>query len=373
MAYELTLHDLGEGLTEAEVIAWLVAVGEPVKAGDALVEVETAKTTAEITAPRDGVLLHQGAAPGATLEVGRLLAVIGDPGESWSPQGMAAAAASVTTLPAAAQVTAPVKAMPVVRKVAADLGVDLAAVEGTGPGGAITRADVERAAAALAGTPLAPEPPGEAMSATRRAIAAHLTRSWTEIPHVTVWGPANAARLLGARADAGAGPLEAWLAAALLPVLADFPDCNATFDGTNLHRSKEVHLGLAVDTAAGLMVPVVKDAHARSHDDLAAEIERLVAAAADRTLTPADVTGATVTLSNVGAVGGGYGTPIIPHGTTTIVSVGRAKDDVVVVGGQAAVAPVFPVAVSFDHRVIDGATGSRFLNAVIDRIERFGG
>ncbi len=185
MAYELTLHDLGEGLTEAEVIAWLVAVGEPVRAGDALVEVETAKTTAEITAPRDGVLLHQGAAPGATLAVGRLLAVIGDPGESWSPQDVTTTVAPGSTpAPATDSKTATsVKAMPVVRKRAADLGVDLAAVVGTGPGGAITRDDVERAASAPAATP-----GGEPLSATRRAIAAHLTRSWTEIPHVTVWG-----------------------------------------------------------------------------------------------------------------------------------------------------------------------------------------
>jgi pyruvate dehydrogenase E2 component (dihydrolipoamide acetyltransferase) len=370
MAYELTLHDLGEGLTEGEVITWLVAVGEPVKAGDVLVEVETAKTTAEITAPRDGVLLHQGAASGATLAVGRLLAVIGDPGESWSPQGVTTTVAPGSTPAPATDSTAatPVKAMPVVRKRAADLGVDLAAVVGTGPGGAITRDDVERAASAPAAAP-----GGEPLSATRRAIAAHLTRSWAEIPHVTVWGPADATRLLAARRDGGGGPLEAWLAAALLPALADFPDCNATFDGAILRHSTEVNLGLAVDTAAGLIVPVVKDAGARSQEDLATEIERLIAAATGRALTPADVSGATVTLSNVGAVGGGYGTPIIPHGTTTIVSVGRAKDEVVVVDGAAAVAPVFPVAVSFDHRVIDGAAGSRFLNAFVDRIEAFGG
>ena len=106
MAYELTLHDLGEGLTEAEVIAWLVAVGEPVRVGDALVEVETAKTTAEITAPRDGILLHQGAAPGATLAVGRLLAVIGDPGESWSPQDVTTTVAPGSS-PAPATAAAP--------------------------------------------------------------------------------------------------------------------------------------------------------------------------------------------------------------------------------------------------------------------------
>jgi pyruvate dehydrogenase E2 component (dihydrolipoamide acetyltransferase) len=297
-----------------------------------------------------------------------LLAVIGDPGESWAPDGAptpVAGASTATPAPDAAA-PAPVKAMPVVRKRAADLGVDLAAVVGTGPGGAITRDDVERAASAPAATPA-----GEPLSATRRAIAAHLSRSWAEIPHVTVWGPANAARLLAARRDGGGGPLEVWLAAALLPLLADFPDCNATFDGSNLRRSDEVHLGLAVDTPAGLVVPVVEEAHARSHEDLATEVERLIAAAADRSLTPADVTGATITLSNVGAVGGGYGTPIIPHGTTTIVSVGRARDEVVVVDGAVAVAPMFPVAVSIDHRVIDGAAGSRFLNAFVAAIETF--
>jgi pyruvate dehydrogenase E2 component (dihydrolipoamide acetyltransferase) len=352
----------------------LVDVGEPVKSGDVLVEVETAKTTAEITAPRDGVLLHQGASPGTTLAVGRLLAVIGDPGESWAPDGAPTPVAKASTpAPATgAAVPVPVKAMPVVRKRAADLGVDLAALVGTGPGGAITRDDVERAASAPTATPAsAATSEGEPLSATRRAIAAHLSRSWAEIPHVTVWGPANAARLLAARRDGGGGPLEVWLAAALLPLLADFPDCNATFDGSNLRRSDEVHLGLAVDTPAGLVVPVVEEAHARSHEDLATEVERLIAAAADRSLTPADVTGATITLSNVGAVGGGYGTPIIPHGTTTIVSVGRARDEVVVVDGAVAVAPMFPVAVSIDHRVIDGAAGSRFLNAFVAAIETF--
>jgi len=373
MAYELTLHDLGEGLTEAEVITWLVAVGEPVTAGQPMVEVETAKTAAEITAPRDGVLLHQGAAPGTTLGVGRLLAVIGDPGETWDPLGSApAAAATGSATTSASGSTAPVRAMPVVRKRAAELGVDLATVTGTGPGGAITRGDVEAAAAVGATVTTDAEATGEPLTATRRAIAAHMTRSWTEIPHVTVWGPANATALIAARAMEAARPLEAWLAAAVIPVLADFPDCNATFDETTLRRSRAVHLGLAVNTPAGLVVPVVRDADTLDHDAMAAEIDRLVAAAADRKLTLADVTGATFTLSNVGAVGGGYGTPIIPHGTTAIVSVGRAKDEVVVIDGEISIGPVFPVALSFDHRVIDGATGSGFLNALIASIEHFG-
>lgn len=370
MAYELNLHDLGEGLTEAEVIGWLVAVGEPVTAGQPIVEVETAKTTAEITAPRAGELLHQGAAPGDTLVVGGLLAVIGDPGETWTPAGTPAppAATEPATTPPTASTA---RAMPVVRKRAAELGVDLATVTGSGPGGAITRQDVE--AAASAG-----ETGGERLSATRRAISDHLTRSWTEIPHVTVWGPANATALLAARTSrdseaGGGGPLEAWLAAAVIPLLGDHPDFNAGFDGSHLRRSAAVHLGFAVHTPAGLVVPVVRNAETRTHGEVVAEIERLAKAAGDRTLTPAEVAGPTFTLSNVGAVGGGYGTPIIPHGTTAILSVGRARDEAIVVDGKVTVAPVFPLALSFDHRIIDGAAGAAFLNAVTDRIASFGG
>lgn len=364
MAYELNLHDLGEGLTEAELIGWLVAVGEPVTAGQPIVEVETAKTTAEITAPRAGVLLHQGASPGETVSVGRLLAVIGEPGEMWSPAGASAppAVAEPATTP---PIAGTARAMPVVRKRAAELGVDLATLTGTGPGGSITRQDVEAAATEQ-------DTGSERLSATRRAISDHLTRSWSEIPHVTVWGPANAAALLAARSDGG-GPLEAWLGAAVIPLLADHPDFNAGFDGSHLRRSAAVHLGFAVHTPAGLVVPVVRDAETRSHNQLVAEIERLAAAAGDRTLTAAEVTGPTFTLSNVGAVGGGYGTPIIPYGTTAILSVGRAREEAVVVDGTIAVAPVFPLALSFDHRVIDGAAGAAFLNVVTDRIAGFGG
>ncbi|MBA2337758.1 MAG: 2-oxo acid dehydrogenase subunit E2 [Acidimicrobiia bacterium] len=365
MAYELNLHDLGEGLTEAEVIGWLVAVGEPVTAGQPIVEVETAKTTAEITAPRAGVLLHQGAAPGDTLVVGGLLAVIGDPAENWTPPSVTAAPEATGGATTGSPSADTVKAMPVVRKLATELGVDLASVTGTGPGGAITRQDVEAAAASGA------ETGGERLSATRRAISDHLTRSWSEIPHVTVWGPASAGALLAARS--GGGPMEAWLAAAVIPLLGDHPDFNAGFDGSHLRRSAAVHLGFAVHTDAGLVVPVVRDAETRSHDELVAQIERLAVAAQDRTLTPTEVAGPTFTLSNVGAVGGGYGTPIIPHGTTAILSVGRARDEAVVVDGAVTVAPVFPLALSFDHRVIDGAAGAAFLNAVTDRIAGFGG
>ncbi len=212
----------------------------------------------------------------------------------------------------------------------------------------------------------------EELSATRRAIAANLGRSWTEIPHVTVWGPADAGAVLAAR-KAGGGPLEAYLARAVLPVLAEFPEFNANFDGTTLTRRASVNLGLAVATNAGLILPVVPAVERLSPADLATRIEAMLAKATTRRLSPDDMSGGTFTISNVGAVGGGYGTPIIPHGTTAILSVGRAKDDVVVRNGGIHIAKLFPIALSFDHRVIDGATASQFLNRVVAELEHFAG
>lgn len=158
----------------------------------------------------------------------------------------------------------------------------------------------------------------------------------------------------------------------MLPVLAEFPDFNANFDGKVLRHSDGAHIGVAVDTAAGLMVPVVRNSETLNLRELGDEVNRLTSGAAARTLGVGELTGGTFTISNVGAVGGGYGTPIIPYGTTAIVSIGRAEDDVVVRNKAIAIAPVFPVSLSFDHRVIDGATASRFLRLFVDRIEAYG-
>jgi pyruvate dehydrogenase E2 component (dihydrolipoamide acetyltransferase) len=205
----------------------------------------------------------------------------------------------------------------------------------------------------------------------RRTIARNLTQSWTEIPHVTVWRGVDATGALAVKTETGL-LLEAILMRAVLPVLAEFPDFNATYDGSRLNRSESAHIGIAVDTDAGLMVPVVRDAQAMNLRMLSAEIERLTGAARDRTLGLGELTGSTFTLSNVGAVGGGFGTPIIPYGTTAIVSVGRAEDDVIVKHGAIAIAKVFPVSLSFDHRVVDGAVASRFLLRYAAEIERYG-
>jgi pyruvate dehydrogenase E2 component (dihydrolipoamide acetyltransferase) len=381
MAFELEVPDIGEGLTEAEVVEWLVPVGAHVAANQPIVSVETAKAVVEISAPRAGVLLHQGAPAGTVMEVGRLLAVIGDEGEVWADAGAPAVAAPAATAPppphAAGGATgspAGVKAVPLVRKLAKTLGVELTNIRGSGPNGQITRSDVEAAAAATPDQPPPPAPDGGVvpLSATRKAIARNMAKSWEEIPHVTVWGPADGTRLLAARSALG-GALESYLIRTAIPVLHEFPDFNARFDGQVLTHASTIDMGIAMDTPAGLVVAVVRDAAGRSPQSLTLEIERLITGAQQRTLTPEELTGNSFTISNVGAVGGGYGTPIIPHGTTAILSVGRAKEDVVVRNNAIAIAPVVPVSLSFDHRVIDGASASRFLNRFVEEIETYAG
>ncbi|MFQ5555575.1 MAG: dihydrolipoamide acetyltransferase family protein [Acidimicrobiia bacterium] len=367
MAYELRLPDMGEGLTEAEVLGWMVSEGDEVAANQPLLEVETDKAVVEIPSPRAGFVLHLGAALGDTIAVGHLVAVIGDRGETWTAGAAPKATqGSDSPGPAPGRETArggDVRAVPLVRKLAQQLGVDLAAVKGSGARGQITRGDVEQAARSV-------QPGGEEMTKLRRTIAEHMTRSWTEIPHVTVWGPVEATRLLEVRTATG-HPLDALLIEAVLPVLAEHPDFSATFDGSTLRREPEPSIGIAVATEAGLIVPVLHGAATLDRAGRAEEVKRLVAGAAGRSLTADELRGQTFTITNVGAVGGGYGTPIIPHGTTAILSVGRAGQSVVARDGEPVVAPVFPIALSFDHRVIDGAAAALFLNRVTENIETF--
>jgi pyruvate dehydrogenase E2 component (dihydrolipoamide acetyltransferase) len=368
LAYELSLPDIGEGLTEAEVVRWLAAPGDEVEANQPLVEIETDKAIVEIPSPRSGVMLHQGAPPGTVIHVGDLLAVIGAAGESWSAPPVAATASPVAATGATAThsaVAGKAKAVPLVRKLARDLGVDLNTVTGTGNNGQITRDDV---AAAAAGAGEQPAVDGETLSKLRRTIAEHMSRSWEDIPHVTVWGPAEATRLLTLKQDDGVS-IETLLVQVVLPALAEFPVFSANFDGERLTIRSSYDIGIAVDTEAGLMVPVLHDAASLDAAGLDEEIARLVAGAQGRTLTTDELRGQSFTISNVGAVGGGYGTPIIPHGTTAVLSVGRARDEVIARDGRPVIAPLLPLALSFDHRIIDGSTGTRFLNHVIATIE----
>jgi pyruvate dehydrogenase E2 component (dihydrolipoamide acetyltransferase) len=365
MATEFLLPDIGEGLTEASIVHWFVDVGQRVEMDQPLVELETDKAVVEFPAPEAGVLLHQGGEAGDVLEVGGILAVVGEAGEVWSPGSTpspAEPAPIVGTLDAEPETLRPpprAQVLPRVRRLAEELGVELDGVVGGGPGGRVTEDDV-RGAAIGDDRPSRRVP----LSATRRAIVRNLTRSWQEIPHVTTYGAADAASLLERRRRLGGPPLEALLIEAVIPVLREFPAFNATFQGDAVVERLHYDIGFAVDSPDGLLVAVLRDADTLDLADLGDEVTRLAGAARNRTATPDELRGQTFTLSNIGAVGGRYGTPLVPYGTTAILSIGRAEPQAVVRHGEITVASEFPLSLSYDHRVIDGATGRAFLGAV---------
>lgn len=420
MAKEFRLPDIGEGLTEAEIVRWLIAVGEPVKVDQPVVEVETDKAVVEIPSPYGGIVLHHGAGEGETLPVGEILVVVGEEGETWTAtadpeteawldqveeematdEGMPEAPKD-SAAPIVGRISeeavdlgahrvekalGATKALPLVRKLAKDLGVDLGKLKGSGADGRITREDVVAAAEATAGGEVElPEAPGlpplpvdrqgerRPMSKLRRTIASNMKKSWNEIPHVTTFDEVPAARLLAARQALELRhsvkiPLEALIIKAVLPALAQFPEFNASIDGDDLVVYSHYDIGVAVDTADGLLVAVVKAADTRTLLETSADIRRLAEASKSRKLNPDEVTGQTFTISNIGAIGGGYGTPIIPPGTTSILSVGRATDRAVADGGKVGVAPMMPLSLSYDHRVIDGGQGRRFMAVVLENL-----
>lgn len=435
MAREFRLPDIGEGLTEAEIVRWVVPVGASVGVDETVVEVETDKAVVEIPSPFAGVVLHHGAAEGEVVEVGDVLVVVGEEGEVWPPDaagevpdtgGEAPQEADEPTTEAApaageaapivgtlaqeaeelpsradqiTRILREVKALPLVRKLARDLGVDLTAVPGSGPEGRITREDVLAAAEEAAGEPVAPPPapalppPPERLetvpagsrpeserrplSKLRRTIATNMSRSWSEIPHVTTFDEVDASRLLTMRDRLGQRhdmkiPLEALIVKAVSPVLSAFPEFNATLEGEELVVHGRQDVGIAVDTPDGLLVAVIRNADRRSVLGLAQEVRRLGEAAKARKLAPEELGGQTFTVSNIGAVGGGFGTPIVPVGTVAILSVGRAVDKPVASHGRVEIAPLLPLSLSYDHRVVDGGLGRRFMAMLLENLEEPG-
>ncbi len=406
MAREFRLPDIGEGLTEAEIVRWLIAEGDPVAADEPIVEVETDKAVVEIPSPYGGIVVRHGGAEGETIEVGAVLVVVGSQEEAVGAEpaiAVSEAAPIVGTLIEEAEViesvpepvtpvTTSVKALPVVRKLARDAGLDLETVTGTGTGGRITREDVEAVISTTASPSVreAARPETESamptvatstsqderrpMSRLRRTIAANMSKSWAEIPHVTTFDDVDATRLLEVRIALSERhevkiPIEALLVRAVLPALSAFPEFNATVDGDDLLVHGSHDIGIAVDTPDGLLVAVIRDADTKGVLELATEVARLGEGARERTLSPDELTGQTFTVSNIGAVGGGHGTPIVPPGTTAILSIGRAKSKPIVYDGDLVIAPVMPLSLSYDHRVIDGGMGRRFMAMLMENLE----
>jgi pyruvate dehydrogenase E2 component (dihydrolipoamide acetyltransferase) len=460
---EFKLPDLGEGLTEAEIVRWLVEVGDVVAVDQPVVEVETAKAMVEVPCPYGGVVTARFGEEGTELPVGAPLVTVavGDAAADVPTRGSGTSAATGTAespaveAPAAERkaegsgnvlvgygtseaparrrrvradrqaatgasgrangrvrgaepVDGPVPVIsPLVRRLARQHDLDLRELTGSGPDGLILRADVEyalraaaaqggRTAAQEAGTGRAREAASPALSASspgsadarpdgtrvplkgvRGAVADKLSRSRREIPDATCWVDADATELMRARTamNASGGPrisLVALLARICTAALARFPELNATVDteAREIVRLDRVHLGFAAQTDRGLVVPVVRDAHARDAESLTAEFARLTEAARAGRLTPGELTGGTFTLNNYGVFGVDGSTPIINHPEAAMLGVGRIVPKPWVHEGELAVRQVVQLSLTFDHRVCDGGTAGGFLRYVADCVEQ---
>jgi pyruvate/2-oxoglutarate dehydrogenase complex dihydrolipoamide acyltransferase (E2) component len=368
-----SLPDIGEGLAEGEVLAWLVAEGDAVARDQPLVEVLTDKATVELPAPVAGTVLRLLVPAGSVVPVGTALVEL-------APTAASAPAAPAGSAPAGAGAGLRPKAAPATRRLATELGVGLDTLRGTGPGGRILPEDVRAAAAETAPTP-APAvrsggPGVQPLRGIRRVTAAAMARSWAEVPHIHVGETVDATRLVelagrldALRADrpeaARVTPLVLFTAA-VARALRTHPEVNASIDpvaGTiTLHD--RVHVGIAVATEAGLVVPVVADADHLPVAELAARIHRLVAAARSGALTPSDVQGGTCTVSNYGRLGGEWATPIIRPPEAAIVGFGAIRPRPHVVDGAVVARPTLPVVLGADHRLIDGDLAVAFLTTV---------
>lgn len=450
------LPDLGEGLTEAGLVQWLVAVGDTITTDQAIAEVETAKSVVELPSPFAGVVTALHGTPGDTIDVGAPVLEVADSGSEETasePQAPATqpeheayrqeeragsgnvligygtsasastgrrrhpaaprptpAPASTAPAPAAPASTAPESAAPVardaarpapvavrsplVRRLARDLGLDVHTITPTGADGAITRADVLRAAVdhAVDGVAATPAPTAattstgeidglpvrskERLSPLRRTVSARLARSRSEIPEATVWVDVDATDLWNLRAqmapDGGKAPsITALLARFVLLALEDFPVLASRLsdDGSELISFDGVNLGVAADTERGLLVPVVPQAHRLTVADLDAALRELAGTARAGTLPPERLRGSTFTLNNYGGLGVDGSAAIINHPDVAILGIGRIIERPWVVDGAIVPRRIVQLSLVFDHRVCDGGYAAGFLRRVVELIE----
>jgi pyruvate dehydrogenase E2 component (dihydrolipoamide acetyltransferase) len=363
MVQSFKLPDLGEGLTEGEVARWLVSEGQEIAEDDPLVEIQTDKATVEIPSPYAGTVLKILVAEGEVAPVGAVLVFVGGPDETLpesEPPSVTSTRSESRASAMAAGGPGKVQATPLVRRIAGELGVDLAAVTGTGPGGRITEDDVR-----VAGDGAPSEGRREPMRGVRRLIAEHMARAHREVPPVT-WVE---------ECDFGAvprGELLGMVVKACADSLAEFPELNARLEGDDIVYLDRCDIGVAVQTDQGLVVPVVRDCREKSVAEIHAEIERLAEAAREGTIAADEVRGSTFTVSSAGKLAGLFQTPIVNYPEVAILSIGRIGPRAVVRDGSVVVAEQGTIAITFDHRVVDGARAAAFGLAVIERLERAG-
>ena len=361
---QFILPDLGEGLEEAEIVTWHVNEGDRVVVDQPLVSLETDKAVVEVPSPWSGRIARLFGGKGDLIKVGAPLVEFaegaqGDTGTVGGELGQeekAARAEAPTPAPARS-----LQVLPAVRALARKLDVDLNLVQASGPGGTITRADVERAAKSLAEAG-----PAEPLRGMRRAMAQRMAAAHAEVVRTTVndeadiddWRKGEDVTIRLVRAIASACQAE--------------PSLNAWYTAEAGERRliKRIDIGIAVDTEGGLIVPVLRNVGERDASDLRAGLDRLRADAAARSIPPEELRGATITLSNFGMIGGRFANLIVVPPQVAIVGAGRIDQRVLVHNGQPAARRVLPLSLTFDHRVVTGGEAARFLVALKADLER---
>jgi pyruvate dehydrogenase E2 component (dihydrolipoamide acetyltransferase) len=402
---EFKLPDLGEGLAEAEIDKWLVKEGDEVAEDDLLVEVITDKATAEIPSPFAGRVTKIHAAEGEVVPVGTVIITIGSEVEA-APSSRGAAAQGTGPSSAPPSNGNGAKAMPPVRKLARELGVDIGVLQGSGPGGRVVREDVEAAArgdnvisleervpAATNESPSKPPPPPppprpvaatpasgrrEPMRGVRRTIADRMTHAHLTVPPVTHVEECDVTELDATRKLANERSPEAqrltflpFIVKAVVNALKDHPALNASLDekAGEIVFHDALNIGVAVDTPAGLVVPVVKNADRKRLREIAQDIDRLAAAARNGTISTKDLRDGTFTVTSPGPFGGLMATPIVMHPQVGILGIHRATDRPVVRDGQIVIRKMMNLSITFDHRVLDGMTAAKFALDVVRLLE----
>jgi pyruvate dehydrogenase E2 component (dihydrolipoamide acetyltransferase) len=361
VAYEFKLPDLGEGLTEAEIARWLVAEGQSIAEDAPLVEVQTDKTTVEIPSPRAGTVLKILVEEGEIAPVGAVLVVIGEEGEQLlraverrDTRADAPAEPLVAVVPP--EPVDAVRATPAVRQLARELGVDLVGVHPTGPGGRIQESDVRASAAGSGDGRRVP------IRGIRRAIVEQVTRAHREIPAVSFVEECDFT-------DVDVSLLVPLAIHASARALVEHPDLNARLEGDDIVLYDRVDVGIAVQTDAGLVVPVVRACERLTVEEIAREATRLAAGAREGSLAAEELRDSTFTVTSAGKLGGLLVTPLINYPEVAILGLHRIAERPVVRAGEIVARSMGNVSVTFDHRAVDGVVAAAFCLDVISRLQ----
>lgn len=388
MLREFKFPDVGEGIAEGEIVRWLVKEGDSVKEDQDLLEVETDKALLTLNSPYTGKVTRLHGKEGDIIKVGDVLTTVDAGGKEATvlepekkDSGTVVGTLSDNEV---VEVIRPVQATPAVRALAKQMGIDLASVKGTGPGGRITKEDVETAAMKT-GQQTSAEADAYGLvekiplRGIRRTVAKRMAEASKRVAEVTIWEDADITELEQVRAKERRVAEEKgvrltylpFLIKAIIPALKAHPYFNASLDeaAEAIILKRYFNIGIAVDTTDGLIVFVIKDADKKNILDLAKETATLAEKARLRKIDLHELKGSTFTITNYGVVGASYGTPIINYPEVAILGLGKIEDRPVVRSGQIAIRKMMPLSLAFDHRAIDGVEAGRFLGVVIQHLE----